>query len=203
MAKKKKRKFKRKSSGIGWIITFLIVLILCIVAVFGLKLTEKIGTELDHKIYPLKYTDFVYKYADEYEVPRSVVLAMIKVESNFKADANSQAGACGLMQLMPDTFIWLASKLGEEVTPEQIYDPDINIKYGTYYISLLYESFGDWDNVYAAYNAGKANVNKWLADERYSKDGKLTDIPYAETANHVKKVNNARNKYIELYHIGG
>lgn len=198
---KKKRKNNGCSTGC-LVILFVTLLIICIAAIAGLKLTEKIKSDIDLKTYPLKYTDSVYRYADEYGVPRSVVLAMIKVESNFREDAVSGVGACGLMQLMPETFTWLASKLGEEVSEDSIFHPEINIKYGVYYISMLYNDLGNWDNVYAAYNAGKSNVLKWLADDRYSKDGILTDIPFAETANHIIKLRNAREKYIELYNIG-
>ena len=202
MAKKKRKKLKRRGGGGGWIIALFVVFVLCVIAIVGLKITEKIGTEIELRTYPLEYTDIIYKYADEYDVPKSVILAMIKVESNFKEKATSHAGACGLMQLMPDTFTWLASTLDEEVSEEQIYDPEMNIKYGTYYVSTLYSSLGNWENVYAAYNAGKQNVLNWLKDTRYSSNGVLTNIPYTETANHVKKVADARSKYIELYHIG-
>ena len=198
---KKKRRNKRNFSGC-FIAVFVVILVLCILVIAGLKLTEKIATEIDLKMYPLKYTDIVYKYADEYDVPKSVVLAMIKVESGFREDAVSGAGACGLMQLMPETFTWLASTLGESVTEDQIFDPDLNIKYGTYYVSTLYSKLGNWENVYAAYNAGLGNVNKWLADPQYSENGVLTDIPFWETENHVNKLKNVRAKYIELYHIG-
>ncbi len=200
MAKKKRKRTKCK--GRSWIIAVFLVFALCICAVVGLKLTEKIGTEIELKTYPLKHTEIIYKYADEYDVPKSVILAMIKVESNFNVNATSHAGACGLMQLMPETFTWLASTLGESVTEDQIYDPELNIKYGTYYVSTLYSSLGNWENVYAAYNAGKANVLKWLEDSRYSENGVLTDIPFPETSNHVLKVSNARAKYNELYFLG-
>ncbi len=201
MAKKKKRRNKgRGGCCLGGL--FITVLVVCILVVLGLKLTEKITTEIDLKTYPLEYTDIIYKYSDDYNVPKSVILAMIKVESNFKEDAVSGAGACGLMQLMPDTFTWLASTLGENVTDDQIFDPEMNIKYGTYYVSTLYSKLGNWENVYAAYNAGLGNVNKWLSDPRYSENGVLTDIPFWETANHVNKLNNVRAKYIELYFLG-
>lgn len=200
MTKKKRR--NNGCAGGCCIALFVAALLICVAVIAGLKLTDKIRSDLDQKMYPLKYTDIIYRYSDEYDVPKSVILAMIKVESNFREDAVSHVGACGLMQLMPETFTWLASKLGEEVTEDNIFDPEMNIKYGVYYISTLYESLGNWDNVYAAYNAGKGNVLKWLADERYSKDGVLTDIPFEETANHVVKLRNAREKYIELYHIG-
>lgn len=198
----KKRRKNRRNGSIRLIVIFIVLLMLCIGCVIGLKLTEKIATEIDLRTYPLEYTDIIFRYSREYDVPESVILSMIKVESNFKEDAVSPAGACGLMQLMPETFIWLASTLGEEVSEEQIFDPELNIKYGTYYVSTLYSRFGSWENVYAAYNAGHGNVAKWLSDPRYSENGVLTDIPFPETENHVKKLVNVRAKYNELYFLG-
>lgn len=106
------------------------------------------------------------------------------------------------MQLTPQTFNWLSDKNGEDLSPEEIFDPDYNIKYGTYYISWLYERYGNWDTVYAAYNAGHGNVDEWMKDERYSDGEKLIEIPFSETAEHVVRVNNAREKYIEIYELG-
>ena len=85
-----------------------------------------------------------------------------------------------------------------------LYDPETNIKYGTYYLSRLYNRFGDWDTALAAYNGGEGNVSEWLKDKKYSDDGiklKTDKIPdeFSETKNYVKKVNKALKKYKELY----
>lgn len=82
-----------------------------------------------------------------------------------------------------------------------LYDPATNIKYGTYYLSYLYLRYNSWDEVFAAYNAGHGNVDEWLEDEQYTnKDGKLSHIPFEETKNYVKKVNNAIDVYKRLYY---
>ncbi len=193
---------KKRTSDFGVFLVLLTVIALCIALMICFKVFEKVEVRVEEYQYPLTYSDIAEKYAQEYDVPLSVVLAMIKVESNFLPEALSHAGACGLMQLMPDTFKWLVEKTGEKVTDEDIYDPEINIKYGTYYVSILYDKLNNWDHVYAAYNAGLTNVNKWLSDDRYSKDGILTEIPFEETANHVIKIQEAREKYIELYDLG-
>lgn len=193
---------RRRKKTNAPILIILSVVVLCLFVIIGLKLTEKVATEFDKYTYPLRYTDIIYKYADEFNVPKSVILAMVKVESGFDPDAQSPVGACGLMQLMPDTFEWISTKLGESHSVGNIFDPDTNIKYGVYYISFLYDKYKNWECVYAAYNAGQGNVNKWLKDDRYSENGVLTDIPFEETSNHVKKLNTARNKYLELYYIG-
>ncbi|MBR6513197.1 MAG: lytic transglycosylase domain-containing protein [Clostridia bacterium] len=207
MAKKRRRNRRRARAGIfaggaGIIILFVLLLTVCILCLVGLKLTEKVATEIELRTYPLEYSDIISKYCNEYDVPKSVVFAMIKVESNFREDALSHADARGLMQLTPETFTWLAGKLGEEVSVDQLYDPETNIRYGTYYVSRLYSQFGNWENVYAAYNAGPTKVSSWLDDPVYSSNGVLTNIPYEETKNHVNKLVNVRAKYIELYFLG-
>lgn len=172
------------------------------------------------KVLDWEYADTAEKYAQEYDVPLEVVYAVIETESHFESDAQSGVGACGLMQLMPDTYDWIQGRLGEgentdgqaegntqqAVSPEtpgeeeaDIFDPETNIRYGVYYLSYLYERFGVWETVYAGYNAGPNIVAKWLEDETYSTDGKtLEHIPYTETANYVVKVSDARERYHKL-----
>lgn len=151
------------------------------------------------RTHPLKYTEYVEQYSNEYFVPREIIYAVIKCESSFQSDAVSYKGAIGLMQITPDTFDWLNSKTGEELLPELLYNPAINIKYGTYFLSMLYTEFGNWNNAWAAYNAGRGRVSEWLLDERYSRDGYLTDIPYEETREYVKRVEKAAEVYKRLY----
>lgn len=158
----------------------------------------------EHKIklknYPLEFSDYVETYSEMYSVPQNIVYAVIKVESGFKSDAVSQKGAIGLMQITPETFEWLCTKQPyENATSELLYTPEINIRYGTLLLSLLYSEYGNWGNTFAAYNAGRSRVNSWLADERYSENGKLFNIPYEETANYVVKVAKAAEIYNELY----
>lgn len=161
-------------------------------------------TAVERAIYkrPEKYVESVEKYASEFGVPEYIVYAVIKTESGFDASAKSSAGAIGLMQLMPDTFEWLTdSKLCEFLDAGMLYDPDTNIKYGVYYLSLLFGIYKNWDTALAAYNAGPGNVDEWLLDPTYSSNGvTLNDIPFKETRNYVKKVNRACEKYKELYY---
>ncbi len=159
---------------------------------------SKMEDYITEKLHPIKYTEYVEKYSKEYGVPREVILAVIKCESSFTADAVSYRGAVGLMQIMPSTYEWLCTKTGDEPNTSLLYDPDINIKYGTYYLSYLYSKFGIWETAYAAYNAGDNRVKGWLSDERYGQDGRLIDIPIEETKNYVKKVSDNAKTYSEL-----
>jgi len=150
--------------------------------------------------HPLEYTGYVEKYALEYGLDKYLVYAVIKTESSFKADALSDAGAVGLMQIMEDTFDWINFRLDEEADYSVMNEPETNIRYGCYllyYLSGLYE---DRDCAVAAYHAGAGSVSGWLLDPRYSSDGKtLKEIPISDTAHYVDKINKAYQNYIKLY----
>lgn len=159
-------------------------------------------THIDEKItqmnYPLKYTEFVDKYSQEYSVPKHLIYAVIKVESGFESDAVSKKGAIGLMQIMPATYEWIASKLDEtDLNQNLLYNPEINIKYGTFYLDWLYSKYGSWEIAVAAYNAGHGNVDGWIESGTYN--GDADDIPFKETREYVKKVMKAKDIYKETY----
>lgn len=151
------------------------------------------------KVYKIEFSEEVEKASEEFGVSVETIYAVIKTESNFKKDAISKVGAVGLMQLMPETFSWIASRLGEEMDESMISDPLVNIRYGTYYLSFLKERLDNEETVFAAYNAGYSRVKGWLSDSRYSSDGKKLDIiPYDETSEYVKRVLGAKKKYSDL-----
>ena len=182
-----------------------IIIILAIAIIVGL-LVDILWTIGDRMVYPQKYSEYVTKYAQLYNVPEDVIYATIKVESSFDPEAISIAGARGLMQMLPSTFEWLTTDehLGENLTPNLLYDPEVNIRYGTYYLKYLYTKFNyNWDTACAAYNGGEGNVSKWLEDDKYSDgEGNLTGFPksFSETKNYVKKIRQAREMYIKLYY---
>ena len=101
----------------------------------------------------------VYAAAEEFDAPVAMILAVIRAESDFRADALSSAGAQGLMQLMPETFSWLCEELKEPHHADEILTPATNIRFGTYYLSYLFEKFGTWRTTLAAYNAGEGRVS--------------------------------------------
>ena len=142
-------------------------------------------------IYPRAYSDYVKRYSAEFGVEEYIIYSVIKVESGFNKDAISSKGACGLMQLMPDTHRWLA-KTRQEVAKD-IFDPSENIKYGTFYLKLLYERYENWTYALCAYNAGMGNVDKWLKEEGFT-------IPFPETKKYVNKLEVVMGKYKDLYY---
>lgn len=187
---------KRKRSGCMKPILFVLL------ALFLLYFTVGEGkTVILKKIYPIKYQETVERYAEEYSIDRYLVYAVIKVESNFDTDAVSSAGAKGLMQLMDKTAEECNEKgdFGYDI-PAALYVPEYNICIGCYYLSYLLEKYEDLELAVTAYNGGTGNVNKWLSDAELSDgEGGLSDIPYSETKNYVKKVIKTYEAYNKLY----
>ena len=179
---------------------FLPIIIIAISLGVGL-LYDRIWDKIDHFTYPKHHFELVEKYSKEYGVPEYIVYSTIKVESNFNSGALSNKGAVGLMQITPDTFKWIQMLLHEDLADGMLYDPETNIKYGTYLLSYLYDVFGDWETVHAAYNAGMSRVKEWLSDDRYvTEDGKLQNIPFEETREYIKKIADALTAYKKLYY---
>lgn len=152
--------------------------------------------------YPLIHSEVVEEYCNLYDVDKYLVHSIIRTESFFDESAISNKGAIGLMQIMPDTGIWVADKLElENFSEEDLFDYEKNIMIGVWYISYLSDKFdGNFDNTVAAYNAGPTNVLKWLEQKELSEDGKnLTDIPFEETKKYKNKVKSAYDMYIKIY----
>lgn len=180
-----------KRRAIKFIILFVVVLITMLVV------REKTMMLL----YPLKYHDLVQQYSEKYNIDPYLVLAMIKVESNFKSTAVSPKNARGLMQISEKTGKWGADKLHlDNYVNEKLFDPEINIYIGCWYLSVLYNEFNDRDLVLAAYNGGSGNVALWLKDRSLSATGKSLDrIPFQETEQYLKKVKSSYKVYKKLY----
>lgn len=149
--------------------------------------------------YPEEYAALIEKNAQDYGIPPEIICAVIRTESSFRADAVSPAGAVGLMQLMPSTFTWLQTKTGEQCEENALTDPAVNVKYGCFLLKMLYDEFGNWKTVWAAYNAGMNRVRTWLTDASYADENGLHTIPIQETENYVARVERATAVYRELY----
>ena len=151
--------------------------------------------------FPYKHKEVIDKYSEEYNLDPLFVLSIIKAESKFDKSARSHKDAIGLMQITESTGKWIAGQMGiKDFSSDMLYDENMNIKMGCWYLNNLHKEFGDWDLVIAAYNAGRGRVQEWLNSAEHSDDGKnLTYIPFKETDKYVKKVNVYYNIYRSLY----
>lgn len=204
--RRRPRRRQKKSRGhgcLGFGITLSIVVIALIcVLMFTTNVLNGPKYKILSMIYQKQYTAEVEAAAKEFDMDENLIYAVIRTESDFDENAESHAGAVGLMQLMPDTFSWLQEHKDGQViyTDEALRIPEINIRYGTYYLSYLKELYGDIPTAVAAYNAGASAVDSWLSDPTYSDDGKtLKKIPYDETEKYVKKVTHAWDRYQKIY----
>jgi Soluble lytic murein transglycosylase and related regulatory proteins (some contain LysM/invasin domains) len=153
-------------------------------------------------IYPFLYREAVYTYALERDIDPFLVTGVIRTESKFIAEARSPKGALGLMQIMPETGRWIAEQLGEnEFMTADLTDPDINIRFGTWYLASLKKEFsGNEVLILAAYNGGRGNVRQWIERYGWTKDFKdIEQIPFKETREYVEKVMHSKKRYNELY----
>jgi soluble lytic murein transglycosylase len=191
-----KRRNKREKRAVWVLFTLLGLLVLALMMKFSLD-------KVDSALYPEKYSEYVEKYAEKYQVDPFLIYAVIKTESGFQPDAKSEDNALGLMQITGDTFDWISSKLEKEdrgQVHEDLYDPEMNIRYGTFFLSYLLNEFEEWEVALAAYNAGRGITNQWLQDPAYSDDGKtLSHIPYGETSYYVDKVMGNYQQYQKMY----
>ncbi len=179
------------------IVTFVFIAI-AIIGFFGVKIGIN---KVQKSIYKIEYSELVNQYAEEYDLDPYFIYAVIKTESNFQADAESNVGARGLMQVMSNTFDWVNTKIkSPDTTFDDMYNPEDNIRYGGYLLSYLVNEFDNYEASLAAYHAGRTAVNNWLKDSAYSSDGKTLDtIPISDTAHYVGKVMKNYKMYQKLY----
>ena len=181
------------------------IVILIILVIIGLSICNKIDlknvrNQIMMKIYKLEYSEYVEKYAKEYDVDKYLIFAIIKAESNFDQDAVSHREAKGLMQLMYSTAEEIAKKVDVDLNEENVLDPDININLGTKYISMLIQKYGNINLALAAYNAGSGNVDGWIEKGTLKEDGSdIENIPFTETNNYVRKILRDYEIYKKLY----
>ena len=183
------------------LLKFLITLLILASIIFILFKVVKIDDIIMKKLYPLKYSEYVEKYAKEYNIDKYMVYAIIKAESNFNENAKSSSDAIGLMQIMEITAIETARKMDLEVTEEDLFKPDLNINIGLkYFTYLLNQYHNNYPLAIIAYNAGMGNVDAWLKDGTIKEDGTdIENVPFKETNNYVRKILRDYEIYKELY----
>ena len=170
---------------------------------FGLAF-DGIATAIEKKQYPLspRYANNIQKVSEEYGIPEVILWAIVRTESGFSSNLEGEDGGIGLMQLTPDEFAMIQTDILKEAPQDAglLYDPQKNLACGAAYLSFLYQRYGVWETVFAAFDAGTDTVDAWLANPTYATElGTLQNIPNAKTARFVRDVEKARELYIKLY----
>jgi soluble lytic murein transglycosylase len=143
---------------------------------------------LAEELFPKRWRNLVYKSSSVYKLEPLFVAAIIGVESNFSPIAVSPRDAIGLMQILPSTGRELASKLNLKFdSRKSLFDPNFNLKVGTYYLHLLLKEFNhNRDLALAAYNAGIKRIKDWTST---TKKFSIKNIPISETRKFISAVN--------------
>lgn len=185
------------------LIKTLIIIVLILLLILILTKILKVQNIFLKVMYPLKYSEYVYKYSEENDLDPLLSFSIIKAESNFDEKVVSASQAIGLMQLLEKTAeeIAIEDLQMEEFKKEDLYNPEINIKIGLKYFSKLLKDYDyNYNLAIAAYNSGTGNVQKWIEQGIIQENGEdIENIPFKETNNYVRKINRNYKIYKELY----
>ena len=144
--------------------------------------------------YPLRYSEYVRVHARENGLDPALLAAVIYQESKFDAGAESKSGALGLMQLTPSTAHGIALRTGgSKFQTADLLNPEINIRYGAWYLGNLFHKYRNERLVLAAYNAGQGNVDRWRAERK--------PIEFLETRAYVDRVEHLKHIYQDAWHL--
>ncbi len=156
--------------------------------------------------YPKEYSEYVEKYASEYNVPEYVIYAVIDTDSNFDPNKRYEDGSTGLMHLPSHILKKISSHehLDKDITSESLTSPNTAIQFGTYYLRYLFDRYKTWDVAIVAYSAGELKTSEWLANPSYSKNGTtLQEIPLDTAEDYLDDVNDAIDYYKNKYYRNG
>lgn len=174
---------------------------ICIILLFFI-LIFAVAPKILKSMFPTPHLDVVEKYARDHQVKITMVYAVMKAESGFRANVVSHKGAVGLMQITEATGKWIASELGiTEYTTDKLNDPELNIRLGCWYLSYLIKRFdGNTELALAAYNAGEGTVSRWIDSDNIGwEDSRIKSLPYKETEKYLVRVNRIYFVYKTLY----
>jgi soluble lytic murein transglycosylase len=175
---------------------------LAVVVVAVLSLAKPADHAVREITLPLRHDDIIRQQATDKNVDAALIAGVIYVESRFR-DQTSNAGAKGLMQLMPETADYIARKSGgTQFTRADLATPQINIAYGTWYLRYLLDKYdGNTILTLAAYNAGEGKVDEWRREaSAHGERFRVADhVPFPETRDYVQRVLDARRDYRNNY----
>ena len=162
---------------------------------------SRLDTAVRKLALPLNHAEVIREQAAEKHINPALIAAVIYAESKFDPRP-STAGAEGLMQILPDTARFIAHLSGgTRFVASDLATPSINVAYGSYYLRYLLDHYdGDEMLALAAYNAGLANVDSWVAHAGAAGRRLTMDaIPFTETRAYVHRVLDAQRAYRLTY----
>jgi soluble lytic murein transglycosylase len=193
-----RRRTVRRRRSLGLVVGAAVLVIGAVISVVGLPLAREAINELS---LPLTNAAIIRQQASEKHLDPALIAAVIYAETKFDPRPSS-AGAEGLMQLMPQTAEFLAHRSGGvDFHVSDLATPRVNIAYGSYYLRYLIDHYGgNIVDALAAYNAGEANVDRWVARAR-ARGHPLTvqEIPFDQTRLYVQKVLTEQRDYRRVY----
>src|SRR5919201_2242225 len=172
-----------------------------VVAAGAALLVPEIQKAVREVTLPLRHEDIIRQQAQAKGLDPALIAAVIFAESKFHA-RTSPTGAQGLMQIQPSTARFIARRSGaQRFRLSDLGTPQINIQYGSYYLRYLLDRYGgNRVLAVAAYNAGEANVDRWIVQSgRSGRVFGLDDIPFPETRAYVRRVFDAERDYRHEY----
>ena len=196
---------KRQSARRGLLAIFPVAIAIIVVLALSLGLRYA-WKHYQRAAFPLGYQEYVFRYSARNGLHPALVFAVIRCESSFDPLAVSEAYARGLMQITEDTFEWARWRMGDDENRsfDEMFIPEVNIRYGTFILRLHFDHFGGVRETLAAYHAGRGSVQGWLADDRFSHDGvTLYTTPFRRTNAYIYNVLAAKNTYLALYDFSG
>ncbi len=192
---RKKRLSRRQKRFLP--ICFVVLLFVVLLAI------THVMEQLEYGSYRREFMPEVLTAAHEYDLDPDIIYTIIKTESNFRPEVVSEADARGLMQITEDTFLWIQMQIDPEnkYTYDDMFDPEVNIMFGSYYYSRCLERYADdISTASAAYHSGWGTVDGLLEDSEYSSDGVTLDVfPYEQMSNYVVKINANYESYKNIY----
>jgi soluble lytic murein transglycosylase len=171
---------------------FALIVLVAVVGGAALYVFETSPPWYERLRYPLRYAQYVRVHAHEHGLDPALLAAVIYQESKFRTDAQSSSGAIGLMQLTPATARGIAVRThGSKFTTADLYNAEINIRYGAWYLENLFRKYGSERLVLAAYNAGQGNVDRWRSNGQ--------EIQFPETRAYVHRVEHLQHVYRDAW----
>jgi soluble lytic murein transglycosylase len=173
----------------------LVALALGLTIALVLALLDPLGNAIKEITLPLRHEDIIRQQARDKQLDPALVAAVIYGESKFR-DRTSNAGAVGLMQVLPATADFVARKTGgSDFEHDDLSNPQINISYGCWYLRYLLDRYDDNEvAAVAAYNAGHRRVDRWGGEALG-----LADIRFPETQGYTREVLEKRAEYADRY----